>query len=188
MNYPSTLDTKKDCSYNGYNKQTNYHTFKMLLTNGLSAPQVKESDKVNQGEWADIYLANDRIYKAIFAADSDIRMLRNVIQGANIQNSVSEIAPKVHSVGKRNDGRIWIEMEYLEGFTPVHENSITEEQINAIANTLKEKNIAHNDINTGNILVKDNQFKVIDFDQATIKVEGSEKDRNLLVRIGNMFK
>lgn len=159
----------------------------MISTDGLSAPKIETLKQIGKGEWADVYRSGDRIFKAIYKDDSDSKMSAKVKTGARLQNKVSKIAPKVYSVGLRRDGRIWIEMEYLDGFVPVHNSTIKLEQTKAIASTLAANNIAHNDINSGNILVNGTEVKIIDFDAATEIEGGTQSDRNLLTRIGNFF-
>lgn len=160
----------------------------MIITTGLQATDLTQAVKIGQGEWADVYLLNNKVYRVIFQADSTLEMLNKVIEGSKIQNSLSAIAPEIYSVGLRRDGRIWVEMEYLADYAPIYETKADKNKVLSIGDYLKKKGIAHNDINTGNLMINPNgEIKVIDFDTATKKLGGEKSDRVLLNRIASLY-
>ena len=147
--------------------------------------------KIGQGDWAEVYLnkADNKVYKFIYADDSTEQKYNKIKQGAKLQNQLAwfKLAPKVHSIGWCK-GRIVIISDYLEGYKPSHDTAIDTSKLSLIANKLEQANIAHNDINSGNIMVSpDGDIKLIDFDNATYTDGGSSRDRNLLTRIGNLY-
>ncbi len=158
----------------------------IITTDGLKPRDLSQAKYLTCGDWASIYVEGDRVYRVFSKEDSTQEKLEQVWSGAKLQNSV-DYAPKVYSVGKRTDGKIWVEMEYLKGYKPIHEtNSCDRETILNLTKLLARDNISHNDINSGNILTKDNDIKLIDFDTAS-KGSASKLDKTLITRIANMY-
>ena len=165
---------------------------RLLVTNGLKPPDLSEAVKVGAGDWAEVYFqpSSNKVIRAIYPADSTKEMLKRVTQSSYIQNHArkAKIAPRVYSVGMRSDGRIYQTMANLAGYKPIHDTKVDKRYLGSLAKRLARMGIAHNDINTGNIMVSPKgRLKVIDFDTATLKRGGSQSDRDLLTRIGNLY-
>ena len=193
--YSLTSIRRRDFSYNTrkisrFNRTTPKKP-RLLITNGISPPKLNPANKIAAGDWAEVYLEGNKITRAIYPADSNQKMLKKLTKSSYLQNYArdrAKVAPRVYSVGMRTDGRIYQTMEYLQGYTPLHATNVDKRQVDLVARKLARHNIAHNDINTGNIMVSPRgRIKIIDFDTATIKPGGSQGDRNLLTRIGNLY-
>lgn len=143
--------------------------------------------KIGQGDWGEIFLHDGLIVKMIYKADSTSEMLAKIKQGVEIQNQLANLgyAPRVYKIGSYQ-GRIWIKMEYLEGYQAIHDTRADE--LDTVAKLLKDNNISHGDINSGNIMVSpEGDIKLIDFDQACYQKCGNQDDRDMFQRIANLY-
>ena len=86
---------------------------------------------------------------------------------------------------KKNKGvrenYFYIIMDFIEGENPVNLENCEElkTKVNAINECLKSKNIYHNDLNSGNVIINDGTITLIDFGEAT-QTEGHAKDGDSL--------
>ena len=159
----------------------------MLKSKNSSSVDLSSAKKIATGEWGETYLENGRVYKVFYEKYSSNEKLEQITNGALLQNKI-QYSAKVFSVTLRKDNRIWVEMEYLKGYRPLHEVTTSKTKIKVIEEELASNNIAHNGLNTSNILVGLlGNLKIIGFDEATQQEGGSEKDSLVFKRIANMY-
>lgn len=164
---------------------------RLLVTNGMKPPDLSGAIKIGTGDWAEVFLKDNKVIRAIYRQDSTMDTLKEMVNSSAVQNQAraAKIAPRVYSVGMRSDGRIYQVQQYLKDYRPIHDTNIDPRQLEILKRKLARNNISHNEINSGNILVNSRgRVKLVDFDTAAIKEGGSQGDRDLIDRIGNLYK
>jgi len=157
----------------------------MIITSNLSAPNIQDLFLIGRGEDGEIYTDGHTAYKVIYTQYSDTVYADQLIHSSKIQNSLGDYAPTVYSVGLRKDGRIWVEMQFLDGFKPVHDQSVSKDKIKALIGILKQADVHHGDISSSNILTDGQKVVLIDFD--TARKINLGKDDSMINRVANMF-
>lgn len=155
----------------------------IIDTNNLSIPQ--NLTYLTSGEWGDVFVRGNRVFKAIYLADSTFDKLNQIRLASTLQNTFPN-APKVYSLGMRLDGRIWIEMDYLQGYQNIEDVPCNKILILSLIKQLQQANISHNDVNSRNIMTNGSHCMLVDWDDAT-SFNNKSMDSNLITRIANFY-
>jgi hypothetical protein len=88
---------------------------------------------------------------------------------------------KKYNKGDLDENYFYIIMDFIEGENPVNLEKCEElkTKVKAINECLKSKDIYHNDLNSGNVIINDGTITLIDFGEAT-QTEGHARDGDKL--------